>query len=55
MLLRSETAAISNYLDDPDVPLDDKGKPWLSIAEDASVTLLKTLHFKPPGVRTVEP
>ena len=54
-LLRSETAAISNYLDDRDVPLDDKGKPQLSIAVDAGVTLPKTLHFKPPGVRTIEP
>ena len=26
-LLRSDTAAIANYLDDPAVSLDDKGKP----------------------------
>ena len=29
--------------------------PWLSIAENASVTIPKTLHFKPPGVRDIEP
>jgi hypothetical protein len=54
-LNRSDTAAISNYLDDPKVPLDDKGKPWLDIAEDAGVELPKTTHFKPPGTRTITP
>ena len=52
-LLRSDTAAIANYLDDPAVPLDDKGKPWLNILEDAGVEVPMTTHFKPPGTRVV--
>ena len=48
-----DTSAISNYLDDYTVPLDDKGLPWLDIAEQAGVDLPKTSHFKPPGLRTV--
>ncbi len=35
----SETAAIADYLDDSDVPLDDKGKPWLNIAQEADIIL----------------
>ncbi|KAG9230643.1 hypothetical protein BJ875DRAFT_444820, partial [Amylocarpus encephaloides] len=54
-LIRSDTAAIGNYLDDPSIPLDNRGKPWLDIAEDAGITLPTTIHFKPPGVRTVNP
>ena len=50
---RSETSAIGDYLDDSAIPLDDKGKPWLNIAEDAGIILPQTTHFKPPGVRTV--
>ena len=49
----TETAAISDYLDDSTISLDDKGKPWLEITQDAGITLPKTTHFKPPGVRTV--
>jgi hypothetical protein len=37
------------------VPLDDRGKPWLDIAEEAGVSLPKTYHFKPPGYRTLQP
>jgi hypothetical protein len=54
-LKRSETAAIADYLDEPKVPLDDKSMPWLSIAENAGVTVPRILHFKPPGVRDIEP
>ena len=54
-LTRTETAAISDYLDDSTTSLDDKGKPWLDIATDAGVKLPKTTHFNPPGLRTINP
>ena len=54
-ILRLDSATISDYLDNPTVPLDDRGKPWLDLAEDAGIHLPKTQHFKPPGIRTVEP
>ena len=54
-IIRQDTSAIADYLDDDTVPLDDRGKPWQDIAEDAGVILPKTTHFKPPGLRTVEP
>jgi hypothetical protein len=50
---RADSSAIADYLDDSTVPLDDKGKPWLDIAEDAGVSLPETTHFKPPGSRTI--
>lgn len=50
---RSDTSAISDYLNDYTVPLDNKGLPWLDIAEQAGVDLPETSHFKPPGLRTV--
>jgi hypothetical protein len=46
-LSRTDTAAIADYLNDPTISLDDKGKPWLDIAESAGVILPKTTHFKP--------
>jgi hypothetical protein len=52
-LTRSETSAISDYLDDPSTSFNDKGAPWLDIAEEAGVDLPQTNHFKPPGLRTV--
>lgn len=54
-LTRTETAAISDYLDDSTTSLDDKGKPWLDIAEDAGIKLPQTTHFQPPGLRTIDP
>jgi len=54
-LTQTETAAISDYLDDSTISLNDKGKPWLDIAEDAGVELPNTVHFKPPGLRTIHP
>ncbi|KAF4626488.1 hypothetical protein G7Y89_g11671 [Cudoniella acicularis] len=39
LLSRSETATIAAYLNDPSTSLDDKGKPWLDIAEDAGIEL----------------
>jgi hypothetical protein len=51
----SETSAISDYLDDSTTSLDDKGAPWLDIAESAGVKLPETAHFKPPGNRTINP
>lgn len=54
-ILRSETAAIGHYVDDIKVSQEDKGNPWLDITEDAGVSLPKTTHFKPPGLRAVEP
>jgi hypothetical protein len=52
-LTRTETAAISSYLDDSTTSLNNKGKPWLDIAEDAGVILPTTTHFKPAGSRTI--
>jgi hypothetical protein len=52
-LTRLDTAAIEGYLSDENVPLDDKGALWLDIAEEASVELPETTHFKPPGRREV--
>ena len=53
ILKRSETAVITDYLDNPNVPLDDKGKPWQDITEATGVELPNTLHYKPLGHRTV--
>ncbi len=53
-LAKSDIVAIGNYLDDSGISLDEKGLPWLDIAENAGVELPKTTHFKPPGLRTVE-
>ena len=53
VITRTESAAIADYLDDPVISLDEKGKPWLDIAENAGVALPQTVHFKPPGIRTV--
>jgi hypothetical protein len=49
-ITRSETAAIALHLDDTNISLDDKGKPWLDITEEAGVQLPKTVHFNPPGL-----
>ena len=38
-----------------DVPLDDKGKPWLYITKGAGVEAPQTYPFKPPGYREVQP
>ena len=54
-ILRSDSAAISDYLSNDSTPFDDKSKPWLDIAEDAGITLPVTTHFKPPGLRTINP
>jgi hypothetical protein len=54
-ITRTETAAISDYLEDSTISLDDKGKPWLDVAQDAGVELPITTHFKPPGLRTITP
>jgi hypothetical protein len=51
--LRSETAVISDYLDDASVPLDDRGKPWLDIVTDAGIILPQTIYFKLLGLRAV--
>jgi hypothetical protein len=52
--LCSDTLAIAKYLDNDSVPLDDKGDPWLNIAEEVGVDLPQTFHFKPPGLQTVQ-
>jgi hypothetical protein len=52
---RSETAAVSSYLDNLTVSLDNKGKPWQDVIEDAGVILPQPTHFKPPGVRLMTP
>jgi hypothetical protein len=41
-LRRLDIAAISNYLDDEIVPLDDRGAPWQDIVEATGVVLPKT-------------
>jgi hypothetical protein len=53
-LTREDTAAISDYLCDKNVPREDRGAPWLDIAEAAGVPLGQTWHFKPPGYRDIE-
>jgi hypothetical protein len=52
-ILQLETAVISKFLNDASVLLNNRGKPWLDIVTDASVTLLQTTHFKLPGLCTV--
>jgi hypothetical protein len=54
-LTRQDTTAITHYINDGTVPLDDRGAPWQDIIVEAGVTLPKTTHFKPPGSRTVQP
>jgi hypothetical protein len=54
-MTRSDTAAIGNFLTDETVPLNDRGAPWLDVAEAAGVTLPETTHFKPYGRRVVTP
>ena len=41
----SDTSTISNYLEDPSTSFDDKGAPWLDIAEEAGVDLPETNSF----------
>ncbi len=40
---------------DLNVPLDNKGKPWLDIVDVARVDIPQTEHFKPPGLRDINP
>jgi hypothetical protein len=54
-ITRSDTAAIAAYADDASVPLDNRGAPWLDLAEASGVQLPQTYHIKPPGYRTIEP
>ena len=50
---REDSATIGRYLDDLKVPLDEKGRPWQTIAIEAGVQLPETLHYRPPGTRLV--
>jgi DDE superfamily endonuclease len=52
-LSRGDTAAIADYLEDPNTTLEEKGAPWLDIAEQAGVHVGETTHMKPPGKRTL--
>ena len=52
-LTRSDTATISDYLDNDSVSLNNKGKPWLDVTETAGVSLPNTSHFKLPRLRLV--
>lgn len=54
-LTRSDTAAIAAYADDESVPLDDRGAPWLDLAEAAGVELPKTYHFNSSSRREIQP
>ncbi|PQE18257.1 hypothetical protein CJF30_00010974 [Rutstroemia sp. NJR-2017a BBW] len=54
-LTRSGTVAIADYLDDPTTSLDAKGAPWQDLAMAAGIELPSTLHFKPSGIRTLNP
>jgi Ni,Fe-hydrogenase maturation factor len=53
VITRSDVAAIEDYLSDENEALEDRGAPWLDIAEAAGVKLQETTHFKPPGKREV--
>jgi hypothetical protein len=50
-----DTSTISDYLDDPKIPLKNKGQPWLSLAHNSGVEVPETWYFKPPGYRIIEP
>jgi hypothetical protein len=52
-LAQTDIAAIEGYLSDENEPLEDRGAPWLDIAESSSVKLSETTHFKLPGRRKV--
>ena len=54
-ITRADSAAIAAYVDDETVPLNDRGAPWLDLAEASGVQLPQTYHFNPPGYRTIEP
>ena len=45
-LKRSETAAISMYLEDDSIPLDQRGAPWPEVAKSAGISIPTTYHFK---------
>jgi DDE superfamily endonuclease len=55
VITRSETAVITAYVDDESIPLNNRGAPWLDVAEASGVQLPQTYHYKPPGYRTIEP
>jgi hypothetical protein len=48
-------SVIADYLDDDIVPLDNRGKLWQDIIEDAGVILPKTTYFKPPRLYIIKP
>jgi hypothetical protein len=52
-LIRSETSAITDYLNDSTTSLNNRGAPWLNIAEQSGVYLLKIPHFKSFRLRTI--
>jgi hypothetical protein len=54
-ITRLETAAIAAYVDGESVPLNDRGAPWLNLAEASGVQLPETYHHKPLGYCTIEP
>ena len=54
-LKRSNTATVTSYLNDPTTTLNDKGQPWLNLAESAGITLPKTRHIKASKFQDVEP
>jgi hypothetical protein len=39
-------SAITDYLNNETVPLDNRGKGWLDITQGAGVILPETTHFK---------
>jgi hypothetical protein len=52
-LTRADTAAISNYCEDPSTTIREKGQPWADIAIAAGVDLPQTMHQFPPGKRQI--
>ena len=52
-LTRTDVATIEGYLSDENEPPEDRGVPWLDVAEAAGVGLPETTHFKPQGKREV--
>ena len=53
VIIRSETRAVSDYLCDKDIPLEERGAPWKDITTSAGVPLRETWHFKLAGYREV--
>ena len=45
--MKQDTSAVADYINDPNVSAEDKGKLWQEVAVAAGVDLPNTTHFKP--------